>query len=406
MRLNAKKVLVTGGTGFIGGRLVEKLMLEHNAAVRVLVRNFTRAPRIARFDIQMFPGEILDGPAVETASKGCDVIFHCAYDFGGVQKDRKRSNVDGTENVARAALKNGSRVVHVSTVNVYGWPLDGILEETCPKSPGADIYSQTKFAAEQVMWRYHRQHALPLVIVQPTIVYGPFSRPWTLAVLERLKSNQAMLIDQGEGVCNAAYIDDVVDGLILGATEPRAIGEEFLLSGPDYITWKEFYAGLENLIGRKGTVSISFEEAQRLASAVPSLGRRVIRAAKESSILRSAYKKSRVFLPEKMKERVTAAIANIDGNTNGGVHSMNGKHIIEPLDRSRLDLYRTRCRVKIDKARRLLGYEPRFNFERGISVTGQFLRWAALVPTNGDAWGENMVERRPNCWEMGDAFSS
>ncbi len=152
-------------------------------------------------------------------------------------KNRQHVAVGGTENIAKAALKTGARLVHVSTVDVYGWPLQETLDESSPKSPGADIYAQTKFAAEELLWTYHRQHALPLVVVQPTIVYGPFSRPWTLSVVEQIKNGRLVLVDGGDGVCNPVYIDDVVDALILAGTEPHAVGEAFLISGPtrDYV---------------------------------------------------------------------------------------------------------------------------------------------------------------------------
>ncbi len=85
MKLSGKQVLVTGATGFIGGRLVEKLVLEQHANVRVLVRDFSHASRIARFDLEMMRGDITDSSAVTEATKGCEVIFHCAYGFKGSQ---------------------------------------------------------------------------------------------------------------------------------------------------------------------------------------------------------------------------------------------------------------------------------------------------------------------------------
>lgn len=372
MKLSGKRVLVTGATGFIGGRLVEKLVMEHRADVRVLLRDFSRASRLARFDIEMVPGDIMDSSVVAEATRGCEVIFHCAYDFKGSRRSRQRVNVGGTENVAKAALKTGARLVHVSTIDVYGWPLQETLDESCPKTPGADIYAQTKFAAEELVWTYHRRSGLPLVVVQPTIVYGPFSRPWTLSVVEQLKNGRLVLVEGGNGVCNAVYIDDVVDALVLAGTEPHAVGEAFLISGPDPITWREFYAAFDKLLGRNGTASVSSEDVEPLRRPpISSIQSRVIAAAIGSPVLREVYKRSGAFLPDGVNELIKATALKL--------HAKNAQ-IIRPPDAARLRLYRTRCQVKIDKARRLLGYEPVFSFERGMALTGQFLKWAGLVP--------------------------
>lgn len=375
MKLSGKQVLVTGATGFVGGRLVEKLVIEQHANVRVLVRNFSRASRIARFDIEMVPGDITDSRAVTEATKGCEVIFHCAYDFRGPRKDRHRVTVDGTENVAKAALKTGSRLVHVSTVDVYGWPHQEVLDETSPKSPDRNIYAQTKFTAEEFLWTYYGQHAFPLVVVQPTIIYGPFSRPWTLSVIDQLKNGRLELGEEDNGVCNAVYIDDVADALVLAATEPRAVGEAFLISGPDVITWKEFYGAFEKLLGKNGTASISPKDMKRVPSSLSCFQSRVIDAAMESPFLRRAYEKSRLFLPHGINGLIRSTVLKL---------LAKNAQINRPPDKSRLKLYRTRCHVKVDKARRLLGYEPAFSFERGMALTSQFLRWADLIPENDD----------------------
>jgi nucleoside-diphosphate-sugar epimerase len=261
--------------------------------------------------------------------------------------------------------------VHVSTVDVYGWPYQETLDESSPKSPDANIYAQTKFAAEELLWTYHRQHRLPLVVVQPTIVYGPFSRPWTLSVVEQLKNGRLVLSEVDDGVCNAVYIDDVVDALILAGTEPHAVGEAFLISGPEPITWREFYAAFEKLLGRNDTASISSKDAERVSSSLSSFQGRVIDAAMESPILRGAYEKSRAFLPHGINRLIKSMVLKLRAKN---------AQVTRPPDAARLRLYRTRCRVKIDKARHLLGYEPAFSFERGMALTGQFLKWAGLVP--------------------------
>jgi nucleoside-diphosphate-sugar epimerase len=391
MTLAGRRVLVTGGTGFIGGRLIEKLILDHKAQVRVLVRNFSRASRVARFDLQMVGGNITDGVAVDQAVDGCDMVFHCAYDFAGGRRQRGRVNVGGTENVAQAALRHGARMIHVSSADVYGWPAAGRLDETTPRRPQGNIYAESKLAAERLVLDYHQRHNLPVTVVQPTIVYGPFSRPWTIRPIQQLKTGKVVLVDEGLGCCNAVYVDDVVDGLLLAATQERAVGETILISGEEPIAWRDFYGRYEKVLGMDATVYMSVEEVRELLR----------KQVRDNSTWRQLVQ----FFRE---PRVVARIQRMPAarNTYGLLHRLLPSYAVRLRDSWRLDssptaptrakhdtgdlklhlpdpwrmrLYRSRSHVRIDKAQELLGYHPAFDFERGMALTEVFLRWASLV---------------------------
>jgi nucleoside-diphosphate-sugar epimerase len=267
MSLRGRTVLVTGGTGFIGGRLVEKLVLDEGCRVRVLVRNFANAARISPYPLGLVGGDLGDREAVEAAVRGCDVVFHCAYDFVSTLAGQQRTGVEGTRNIAEAALAEGvERLVHLSTMAVYEPLAPGDVTEESPWPPSDDPYVLVKREAENLLSELHRTRTLPVVTLQPTIVYGPFSTFWTLGPVGRLRDErvQVPLLDGGGAPCNAVFVDDVADAMILAATRPHVEGERFLISAEEPVTWKRFYQSLEAAVGVRSTVDMSVEEIRRL----------------------------------------------------------------------------------------------------------------------------------------------
>ena len=184
--LRGKRVLVTGATGFIGGQLVARLAIDGGAEVRALVRSFDSVAQIARFPVTFVRGDIANADAVDQAVAGTDVVFHCAYGKDGDDQSRKSTTVNGAEHVMAAALRHKvSRVVFISTFSVYGDFKVAELDETAPRKITGDIYGDSKIDAENVAFRYWEQHRLPVSIVQPTIVYGPFGFTFTVNPLRR-----------------------------------------------------------------------------------------------------------------------------------------------------------------------------------------------------------------------------
>lgn len=320
--------MVTGATGFIGCRLVEKLVLEHGAIVRALVRRLASAARLARLDVEMIHGDVTDPAAVARAIEGCDVVIHCAYGNDGDAGHQRAVNVEGSRIVAEVALEAAvSRLVHVSTIAVYGTMHDGDMDERTPFGGPGDHYSQTKREAERLVLDMHRDAGLPATVVRPTCVYGPYGLAFTIHPLRELGARNVILVNGGTGLANLIYIDDLVDGLLLAAVEPAAVGEIFNLSTEPAITWRALYDAYEALLGKRSTIAMTPDEVRACARA-PDAG-------------------SRPF-------------------------HIHNEHM--------LSFFAARPRFRIDKARRLLGFRPAFGFERGMELTGQWARWAGLVP--------------------------
>ncbi|MBE9513731.1 MAG: NAD-dependent epimerase/dehydratase family protein [Chloroflexi bacterium] len=392
--LSGKRVLVTGGTGFIGGRLVERLVLEHKADVRVLVRNFARAPRIARFPIEMVQGDVTRPGDVERAVSGCEVVFHCAYGNQGNREMQRLVNVEGTRNVLAAALHaRVKRVVYLSTLMVYGTTPDGDLDEVAPRRYSGNIYADSKLDAERIAFDYIEKHGLSVAILQPTAVYGPFAPVWAVDVLQRLKTEHVILVNGGDGLCNAVYIDDAVSAILLAAVKESAVGEAFLISGEQPVTWRDFYGGYARMLGTAEMVSVSAAELLKAHYAqkrrkTKGILRETLSILREDPLIRERLlrtpevvlltKAGRSLLPKPIRQSLKRRIGSNSRTSRPQVASEREKPL-RPMSPPTVQFYAAKTRVRIGKAKRMLGYQPAFDLESGMRLTEQWARWANLL---------------------------
>ena len=386
------KALVTGASGFIGGRLVERLVRHHGADVRVLVRNPASAARLARFPVTFHLGDVTRSEDLEKAVAGCDVLFHCAYGTTGSQKRRSWVNRVGTERTLEAAHRAGvGRVVYLSTLMVYGQTGDGDLDETAPRRRFGNAYSDSKLDAEKTAVQYSRSGRMPVTILQPTAVYGPYGGVWTIQQIEMLKTGRMILVNGGDGLANAVYVDDLVSAMLLAATQDAAVGEAFLISGPETVTWRELYGRFARMLGDDDrTVSMTPEEAlafyEKRRRETSRFHQEILRTFKQDQGFRDRLMGTRELLalreaassllPEGVQERIKGKMS---GGGRPSPPAEKGPPI-HPLTPQMVGFFAAKTRVRIDKARRLLGYEPAFSLERGMELTEQWARWANLLP--------------------------
>ena len=384
--LTSARVLVTGATGFIGGRLAERLVVEHGANVRALVRRFDRAARLARYPIELVRGDLKSRESVNRAVAGCDYVFHCAYGSDGEDDSRRIVNAQGTSHVLEAAREHGcKRVVHTSTVAVYGNTPEGPLDETAPRRKTGFAYGDSKIEAEETALRYAAS-GLSVAVVQPTVVYGPFGTTFTAKPLMELKSGRVILIDAGDGIANLVYVDDVVSGMIVAAVHPAAHGEAFLISGPEPTTWRSFYSAFEALLGRQATVSMTSAEALqcfRDAEGSHSTAAQLLKALNHPGVKRrvASTREGRLairafhLLPAAVRARISGPGVALPGAA-AATFAEPPIHLLHP---SKIDFMASKTRVRIDKARRVLGFTPQFAFARGMELTSAWAEWANLL---------------------------
>ena len=248
--MSVGKVLVTGATGFAGGALVRRLAAQ-NAPVRALVRDPARGAPLVDLGIEIVEGDLADPAAMREAMQGVDLVYHIAalYRQQGVDPALFREiNAAAVQHLLDAAIDAGvGRFVHCSTVGVHGHVRNPPAAENAPFAPG-DLYQETKLEGEQIATRYMSEGRLPITIFRPAGIYGPGDLRF-LKLFRGIKRGRFPMIGDGKTLWHGVYIDDLVEGIIRCGTVDEAIGETFILAGPDYSTLEELVAMVADAVG-------------------------------------------------------------------------------------------------------------------------------------------------------------
>jgi dihydroflavonol-4-reductase len=324
------RALVTGATGFTGSHLVQELV-RSGQSVRALARNPGRA-RSLPTEVDVMTGDITDPSVVERAVKGCDVVYHLAASFreAGIPDSRYREvHVDATRRLLEAARAEGvTRFVHCSTIGVHSHIANPPADETCPHQPG-DIYQQTKSEGERVALAFAREHGFPLSVVRPATIYGPGDLR-LLKLFRAIARRRFAMIGRGEVFLHMVHVDDLVRGFRLAAERPEAVGEVFIIAGDQYVTLNE----LSERIARVWNVP-----PPRLHLPVWPF-----------------------YLAGALCEAVCVPL-----------------RVEPPIFRRRVAFFTKSRGFTIDKARRLLGYEPQVDLQAGLQQTAAWYRQQGFV---------------------------
>jgi NAD dependent epimerase/dehydratase len=275
-------VLVTGGDGFIGSHLVDRLLAE-GAAVRVLV-HYTPSGRLGwlhgrEADVEILPGDVRDGERVLQAVEGQDVVFHLAALIGipysyESPESYVQTNVMGTYHVLNSSRRaDVERVVHTSTSEVYGTAISVPIDEGHPLQPQSP-YSATKVGADMLAISFHRSFELPVAVARPFNTYGP--RQSTRAVIPSLLGQ--MYGDAKEIRVGAVtptrdfnYVSDTVNGFLAVATADRATGEVINIGSGTEISIGDLIERLFEITGRRKDLVVEDERIRPTGSEVHRL---------------------------------------------------------------------------------------------------------------------------------------
>jgi nucleoside-diphosphate-sugar epimerase len=358
------KVLVTGASGFIGTRLIGKLAAEDGFIVTAMVRNSAKPQQLGTNGVRVIAADMSDRTEIDRAVSGHHTVINLVHDF----KRSQKHNLRCFTNLYEACIKHGvQHLVHVSSIVVYDdWPGGDITEESPSGQPGTE-YKNTKVAIEKALQSGSDKGLLHSIILQPTIVYGPNSWLWTDHVVEKLRGGTLVLPAEEDGVCNAVYLDDVADALVLAALRPGNSSEKYIISGPAPTGWREFFESHNQYLG---TDSIQYLDVAELA-AVHSGSSGTMKSIVANPLQLANWKPVRSVLNGLQGVLGDRAIDGLKALVKG-LKKSTGRVVYYP-DPAELELYCASGVCSSEKAKSVLGYEPKFDFKTGFASTTGYI---------------------------------
>ena len=341
------KVAILGANGFIGGRTVEMLHLERLAEVRPVVRSVASLARLSRFDLDCRVADAFDQAALRAAFAGCDVVVHAVAG----DRDVILGTLAPTYQAAQEA--GVRRLIYLSTASVHGQaPAPGTDERSPLHDRQLLAYNNAKVQAERKLLKLRDKGSVELVMLRPGIVFGPRSY-WTSSFADDLLQGNAYLVDEGKGICNSIYIDNLVHAVHLSITAPAVDRLAFLVGDQERITWSDFYRPIAEVLG--------FDLALVPHVAVPAFDiswqerLEAVRASRPAQAVLS-------LLPDKSRRMIGAALyAWKDWPPPPSPWAAPAQHT--PVATQEMALLQ-QCRYKLpfDRAAKLLGYRPIVSF--------------------------------------------
>jgi nucleoside-diphosphate-sugar epimerase len=327
--MSTDRILITGASGMVGSLLARRLA-EAGHNIRAMVRSAHRQPPLEGLDVELYQADLAEPESLPPALAGIDVVVHTAAHLGdwGPAEKFWAINVLALEHLLTAAYRKSRlrRWIQISSLGIYpARHHDGTDETVPPDLHGLDGYTRTKAEAEVLLGRHMDAYGLPAVILRPGFMYGPGDRNVVPRVIERIAAGQMKLVGSGQKVLNNTYVGNLVDAIVLALEKDEALGQTFNIRDERLVTREEFVNTIADYMGK------------------PHPGR----------------------VPQWLAR---ASVGFIEGFARA-----RGATTAPLLTRARIKFLTLNLDFSIEKARRLLGYQPRVDFREGI---GEALRWA------------------------------
>jgi nucleoside-diphosphate-sugar epimerase len=248
------KVLVTGAAGFLGGHLVD-MLLEGGDDVRAMVRPVEDTSYLKTLkNVEIVQGDLTDADSLKRAVQGVQRVYNVGAKTGpwGLEEVYRAINVQGLSSLIYAAMEAGvQRIVHTSSITVYGHHLQGLVTEDYPYHAEDNPYSRTKIAGEKLIANLVKDQGASVVIVRPGWIYGARDNASFGKYVERVEGGKFFIIGSGNNIVPVVYVRDVAQGLIKAGDGPDSvIGQAYTLADDRRVTQAEYLNTIADALGK------------------------------------------------------------------------------------------------------------------------------------------------------------
>ena len=251
------RALVTGATGLVGSHIVERLLAD-GWRVRALVRDTSAAAWLGDHGAELARGDILDGESLRAAMANCDTVFHCAalISASGSWDRYQRANIDGTRAVIDAAAASRARLVHTSSVAVYGGGAryrDAPTDEDTPLAPLDEFawYARSKRESEHLVLDAHATGELWATAIRPPMIYGRRDRQLVPRFARVIRTGFFPLFAHGRSTMSLVHASAVADGAVRAARCEIAGGRVYNLTNDFPVTVADMVQLASNGLGKR-----------------------------------------------------------------------------------------------------------------------------------------------------------
>ena len=302
----SNSVFVTGGSTFVGRNIVELLQEQ---------------------DYKVLTGDLSRPETYTSALNGVSAVVHAA-----VTEDLSNEPQATSDLLNFSGQAGIGRLIHLSSIAIYGIPPSGTITEETPPLASADAYSSTKLAIEEAL--LSRPSPPEVVILRLGCVYGRGGGWWTEGLLSQMERGNVILLNDGSGIANLIHVTDIAELVLMLLRQSNLPAGVFNVTDGMPVTWSQYFSELERLLGRTATVRMNMQEARDHSRKWlrPSLSRRVLRKA-------------------------------------------SGARPIHPLDDRAIETFASQAVYSSEKAATRLGFRPRYDLEDGMRMYDHRRQW-------------------------------